>query len=355
MLPYALSSYHYHLPQELIAQTPSPVRDESRLLAIDRGSGSLSHHRFSELTDLLMPSDLLVLNETRVIPAALNATKSTGGRVELLVLQPAERASLNGGDRTFRTCMVRSSKPLKPRGRITLDSGPVLTVESVPVAGRAVIGFPAPEHEFLSFLETHGQAPLPPYVRSNGRDDQSERSRYQTVFARVPGSVAAPTAGLHFTESLLTALDSRGIRSTRIVLHVGPGTFVPVREPDIRRHRMESEVYEIPEAAAEELERARGEGRRIIAVGTTSVRAVESAALPEGGFRKGPQATDLFIFPGYDFKVVTGLVTNFHLPESTLLMLVCAFGGIERILNAYRVAVEERYRFYSYGDACLIL
>lgn len=355
MVPYALSSYRYDLPQELIAQSPSPVRDESRLLAIDRRSGSLSHHRFSELTDLLMPSDLLVLNETRVIPAALYATKSTGGRVELLVLQPAERVSLNGGDRTFRTCMVRSSKPLKPRGRLTLDSGPELTVESVPVSGRAVIGFPAREDEFLSFLDIHGRAPLPPYVRSNGRDDRTERGRYQTVFARVPGSVAAPTAGLHFTESLLTALESRGIRTTRIVLHVGAGTFVPVREPDIRRHRMETELYEIPEDAAGELERALEEGRRIIAVGTTSVRAVESAALPEGGFRKGTQATDLFIFPGYDFKVVTGLVTNFHLPESTLLMLVCAFGGMQRILNAYRVAVAERYRFYSYGDACLIL
>jgi len=354
--PYALAAYQYELPPELIAQEPHPMRDRSRLLKIDRRSGVLSNHSFKDLPQILKPSDLLVLNETSVIPAALQGRKPTGGRVDLLVLQPTQDLSASGSSSpTTRVCMARSSKPLGPGATIVLQTGQTLTVKSAIAPGRVIIQFPVPAHDLLDFLQLHGRTPLPPYIGSKGRDDGTDRARYQTVYAKVAGSVAAPTAGLHFTQELLHALDRRGITITRIVLHVGPGTFVPVRERDIRRHRMESEIYEISEDTARALSCAQQEGRRIIAVGTTTVRALESAALAGGGFRTGVHSTDLFIFPGYTFKAVRGMITNFHLPCSTLLMLVCAFGGASTVLNAYRAAVEQKYRFYSFGDASVIV
>lgn len=353
---YALATYQYELPPELIAQEPHPMRDRSRLLKIDRRSGVLSNHTFKDLPQVLKSTDLLVLNETRVIPAALQGRKPTGGRVDLLVLQPARDLSSSGSSSlTTRACMARSSKPLGPGATIVLQTGQTLTVKSAIAPGRVIIQFPVPEHDLLDFLHMHGRTPLPPYIGTKGRDDGTDRARYQTVYAKVAGSVAAPTAGLHFTQELMDALDRRGVTITRIVLHVGPGTFVPVRERDIRRHRMESEIYEISEDTARTLSCAQQEQRRIIAVGTTTVRALESAALAGGGFRTGVHSTDLFIFPGYMFKAVKGMITNFHLPGSTLLMLVCAFGGASTVLNAYRTAVEQRYRFYSFGDASVIV
>lgn len=352
---YCLSTYDYALPPELIAQHPQRVRDESRLLVLNRTSGEISHHVFHELPDFLAGSDLLVMNETKVVPALLVGHKPTGGSVELLVLQPARSPHESASaDSAVRVCMVRSSKPLKSGGRIELHSGPILTAEETVAPGRVKIRFPVPEAELLSFLEAYGRAPLPPYIQSLQRDADRDRDRYQTVYARAAGSVAAPTAGLHFTDKLLAALRAKGIEIVRIVLHVGPGTFTPVRAQDIRGHRMESEYYDISESAARCIQGALREGRRVVAVGTTSVRALESVVCDTGAVTAGKGDTRLFIAPGYTFKVVGGLITNFHLPRSTLLMLVSAFAGTELILNAYDEAVRHRYRFYSYGDACLI-
>lgn len=353
---FKLSTYSYDLPPELIAQRPERRRDDSRLLRLDRNSGRTSHYWFRDLPSLLRPSDLLVMNETRVVPAALVGHKTTGGRVELLVLGPVgERGRTDPEEVAVRTCLVRSSKPLRSGTTVSIGHGPMLFVEKTTEPGRALIRFPVQERSFIDFLERYGQPPLPPYIKPDSRNNRRDRERYQTVYARVDGSVAAPTAGLHFTESLLVELKKLGMRTARVLLHVGPGTFTPVREHDIRLHPMESEAYELSEGAAQELEAARRENRRIVAVGTTTVRALESAALQGGRFRAGAGKTRLFIFPGYSFQAVDGLLTNFHLPGSTLLMLVCAFAGIENVLRGYGVAVGMRYRFYSYGDACLIL
>jgi len=319
-------------------------------------SGEIGHHIFSDLPKLLQPSDLLVVNETRVTPALLIGRKSSGGRVELLVLDPTrEPDGYQSETSTTRTCMVRSSKPLRTGTEVEIGDCPPLKAEETLSQGRARMRFPVPEDEFPGFLETFGLPPLPPYIRPEGRNAGRDRVRYQTVYAREAGSVAAPTAGLHFTEDLLRELKARGIQIARIVLHIGPGTFTPIRRQDIRLHQMDLEHYEIPEEAARLIERARGENRRTIAVGTTAVRALEASASGGEVLRPGPGSTRLFIKPGYSFKVVKGLLTNFHLPGSTLLVLVCSFTGTTRILNAYEEAVKKKYRFYSYGDACLIL
>jgi S-adenosylmethionine:tRNA ribosyltransferase-isomerase len=305
---------------------------------------------------LLLPSDLLVINETRVTPASLTGHKLSGGRVELLVLDPAA-TRMDTDRRSFavRTCLVRSSKRLRQGAAIKIENGPEITVEEIVAPGRIRVRFPVSNDEFLGFLNDHGRPPLPPYIRQQDRQKNLDRERYQTVYAKVSGSIAAPTAGLHFTEELLKELQERGTTIERIVLQVGPGTFTPVRRQDIRLHRMESEFYEIPKCTADSIAKAQLEGRRIIAVGTTTVRALEAAAAVDGVVRPGKGHTDLFIMPGYSFRVVQGLITNFHLPGSTLLMLVCALGGTARVMNAYSEAVNERYRFYSYGDACLVL
>lgn len=354
---FRLSTYRYHLPEELISQEPCMVRDSSRLLVFHSRTGEILHRRFNDLPFILNPSDLLVLNETRVIPALLVGRKTTGGTVELLVLDPAisdpsAAASHRCG---VRTCMVKASKRLKTGDLIRLADGPELTAEETVAPGRVRIRFPVEDIAILRFLDSHGRPPLPPYIKAHGRAGDRDRARYQTVYSRVPGSVAAPTAGLHFTKDLLELLAANGIETTRIILHVGPGTFTPVRTEDVRLHVMESESYEISQATAERLNRALKEGRRIIAVGTTSVRALESAAAPEGVVSSGGASTNLFIIPGYSFKIVHNMITNFHLPASTLLMLVCALGGTREILSAYQEAIDRKYLFYSYGDACLIL
>ncbi len=349
-------TYDYDLPPELIAQEPSPYRDMSRLLLIDRRTGRIGRHLFRDIVDLLSPSDLLVMNETRVVPAALHGTKNTGGRVELLVIDPAApRRTGNPDEPAMRLCMLKSSKPVREGARIVVGPGVELVVVEARSSGRAMVRFPVSESGFMAFLDAQGMPPLPPYIRREGRIKTRDSERYQTVYARVAGSVAAPTAGLHFTPEVLAALDGRGIESARILLHVGPGTFTPIREEDSRLHRMESEYYEIPHDSARTITRAVQDKRRIVAVGTTTVRALESAATPHGELEPGRGWTDLFITPGYGFRVVGGLVTNFHLPRSTLLMLTCAFGGTEHVLAAYRKATELGYRFYSYGDVSVII
>ncbi|MFH1112450.1 MAG: tRNA preQ1(34) S-adenosylmethionine ribosyltransferase-isomerase QueA [Pseudomonadota bacterium] len=353
---FDLSTYQYDLPPELIAQQPVHARDESRLLKLNRDTGDVGHYGFKDLPGLLRASDLLVLNETRVAPGALTARKSSGGRVSLLVLDPTcQGRPSDSGRCASRVCICGSSKPLRAGATLALESGPGLLVEEVLGPGRVRIRLPVDEDNVLPFLEKHGRAPLPPYIKPGDRDQSFHRERYQTVYSRISGSVAAPTAGLHFTERLLEELRRTGIEIARIVLHVGPGTFTPVREQDVRRHAMESEYYEISHEAADMLQAAVEAGRRVIAVGTTTVRTLESAMTSEGRFRPGSGRTDLFILPGHRFRAVQGLITNFHLPGSTLLMLVCAFAGTERVLYAYQRAVGGRYRFYSYGDACLIL
>ncbi len=395
--PCRLSTYDYHLPGELVANEPSQRRDHSRLLLIHRLTGKTKHLRFTELADILRPTDLLVINETKVVPAALFGTKATGGRVELLVLDPAApdkgpgchiaapgcspdcgtgpsaglfrpdhgrlesqphsiQPSEATGDRpACRVCMVKSSKPLKCGAGIRLEGGAELVVEEALGAGRALIRFPAVESEFLAFLEQNGLPPLPPYISRKDRVLTQDLERYQTVYCRAPGSVAAPTAGLHFTRELMDRLGGRGIEIARVLLHVGAGTFTPVRDEDIRLHNMQPEYYEITEHAAEAVSKAVGEGRRVVAVGTTTVRVLEGTADGTGQLKPGRGWTNLFITPGYSFKLVGGLVTNFHLPKSTLLMLTCAFGGTGQVLNAYEEAAGFGYLFYSYGDVCVII
>jgi len=353
---FRLSTYLYRLSAELIAQEPKSTRDESRLLVLHKGTGEFEYKLFRDLPSLLTPSDLLVINETRVTPVSLIARKPTGGRVEILVLDPAASANdRNLGHTAVRTCMTQSSKALRRGTTVMLESGQELFIEEIIASGRAKIRFPVLEAQFLSFLDKHGRAPLPPYIKDSSRDHGRDRLRYQTVYATVPGSVAAPTAGLHFSEKLLAELEAKGLETARIVLHVGPGTFTPVRQEDIRLHAMESEYYEISDEAAKKINAAVDAKRRVIAVGTTTARALESAATSTGGVQSGQRTTDLFIYPGYVFHVVQGLITNFHLPGSTLLMLVCAFGGINRVLAAYQNAVKDKFRFYSYGDACIII
>ena len=353
---YRLSTYDYELPPEQIAQCPSETRDGSRLMTIRRKSGTFSHSTFGELTSLLRATDVLVLNETRVTPALLLGRKPSGGRVEILVLDPAgsTRDGASEGN-AVRVCMVRSSKPVRPGTIIEIGRGERVTVLENVAPGRVRMQFGVAEPDFIDFLDVHGHPPLPPYIKHENRDFGRDRTRYQTVYGRVAGSVAAPTAGLHFTEEMLGELQEQGIILCKIVLHVGPGTFTPVREADIRRHIMESEYYEIPEETSEKINEAIRDGRRIIAVGTTSVRALESSAAREKGLGPGRGTTDLFITPGHSFKVVRGMLTNFHLPRSSLLMLVCSFAGTDLTLAAYAEAVRRKYRFYSYGDACLIV
>lgn len=351
---FRLATYSYELPPELIAQKPSLERDQSRLLLLNRRTGAIAHHLFSELPGLLKPSDVLVLNETRVIPAFLQGKKVTGGHVELLVTDPGGMFG-TGELQAVRTCITRSSKPVKPGSKILLENGIELECIDAMGPGRIQVRFPVPESMFLNFLEEHGKPPLPPYIHAAQRDETLDRCRYQTIYGRVAGSVAAPTAGLHFSEKLLKELEYIGIQIARIILHVGPGTFLPVRTPDVRLHTMESEYFDISDETARTVSRAAREGRRVIAVGSTSTRALETAVSDDCHLSPGKGKTSLFILPGYQFKIVKGIITNFHLPESTLLMLVCALGGTSRVLSAYRQAIDHRYRFYSYGDASLII
>lgn len=334
------SDFHFELPPELIAQQPVAERTGSRLLCLDGAQGAIADRRFADIRELLRPGDLLVFNDTRVIPARLFGQKATGGRVEVLV----ERIT---GERQAKA-HVRASKSPKPGTALILEEA-----FEVEVSGRDgdlfVLEFPG---AVLELLEAHGRIPLPPYIeRAAGGEDLE---RYQTVYARKAGAVAAPTAGLHFDQALLGDLAATGVETAYVTLHVGAGTFQPVRADDIRDHHMHAEYLEVAEPVVAAVARTRARGGRVVAVGTTVVRSLESAA--RGG-ELAPFAgeTDIFIYPGYRFRVVDALITNFHLPESTLLMLVSAFAGRENVLNAYRHAVAERYRFFSYGDAMFIL
>jgi S-adenosylmethionine:tRNA ribosyltransferase-isomerase len=333
--------FEYELPPDLVAQRPRP-RGASRLLVLDAPSGS-RHRRFAELPTILKPGDLLVVNDTRVLPARLYARRdSGGGRVELLLAEKLD-------DRTW-DCLARPGRKARPGIRLTLSAELRAEVLSEGSEGRRRLRFSSPVEPHLDAL---GHVPLPPYI--DRPDEPEDRERYQTVWAREPGAIAAPTAGLHFSDPLLAELEAHGVERVAVTLHVGLGTFKPVTAELVHEHRMDAERWTVPEATAAAVAGARAAGRRVVAVGTTVVRTLESAALAGGGeIRAGAGSTDLFIVPGFRFRAVDVLLTNFHLPRSTLLMLVAAFAGRQRVLEAYREAVARRYLFFSYGDAMLL-
>jgi S-adenosylmethionine:tRNA ribosyltransferase-isomerase len=320
-------------------------------MVLDRGTGAVVHRRFAELPGELGAGDLLVFNDTKVLPARLRGTKPTGGRVEILLVEPvgSER------DARFWRALLTGSKSIRTGVEIAVARG----LKVVPLARdgdvwRVELLVDCGEPNVA--IEAAGEVPLPPYIRRDENDPRSasDRERYQTVYARVSGAVAAPTAGLHFTHDLLQALASRGVETAFVTLHVGLGTFAPVRVDDVEAHRMHDEAFAIPEATAEAILRTRARGGRVVAVGTTVVRTLETRADDRGGVAPGSGRSALFVYPGFRFRVVDALVTNFHLPQSTLLMLVCAFAGTDSVLAAYRLAVRESYRFFSYGDAMLV-
>ena len=345
---YSLSDYNYHLPEELIAQKPLAQRDLSRLLLLKRQSGELSHGEFSRLPDLLSSMDILVVNNTEVIPGRLRGRKDTGGKVEVLILDYAGAKKSQG--EFISNCLVKASKTTKPGTHLHFSDrlkAKVLDGQE----GIYTLKF-LYQGKFQDLLYKIGRVPLPPYIKR--AQDADDKLSYQTVYASARGAVAAPTAGFHFTEKLIKRINAKGVSVVSVTLHIGYGTFLPVRVSDIRDHRMHSERFTIPEITADAINRAKAEGKRIVAVGTTSVRTLEFASDANGKLVKGSGSCDLFIYPGYKFKVVDAMITNFHLPKSTLLMLVSAFAGRENILRAYAEAIEEGYRFYSYGDAMFI-
>ncbi len=336
------SDFYFDLPEELIAQTPLEKRDESRLLCLDKNTGSMEHRHFYDLPDLLREGDCLVLNNSRVLPARLIGARPTGGAIELVLLRDL-------GDNRWE-CLSRPGRKTKPGQHILFGNGELeAIVEETAPGGNRIVRF-LYEGIFLEVLERLGRMPLPPYIRAELENPE----RYQTVYAKELGSAAAPTAGLHFTQELLETIRAKGVRTEFITLHVGLGTFRPVKEDEIEDHEMHSEFCMIPPETAEAVNTAKKNGGRIIAVGTTSCRTLESFAKDDGTLEPSSGWTDIFIYPGYRFKCIDGLITNFHLPESTLIMLVSALAGREHILNAYRTAVENRYRFFSFGDAMFI-
>ena len=337
------SDFYFDLPEELIAQTPLERRDASRLLTLDKTTGAVGHHHFYELPQFLRPGDVMVLNETRVIPARLLGVKeSTGVPTEVLLLR---RLDMN----TWET-LVKPGRRLHQGDTVSFGDG-LLRAEIMDTtdAGGRVVRF-IYEGVFESLLDKLGEMPLPPYIKAE-LDDQE---RYQTVYSREVGSAAAPTAGLHFTQELLERIRAKGVKTAFVTLHVGLGTFRPVKAEDVLDHHMHSELCMINQQTADVLNETKATGGRIICVGTTSCRTLESLVSPDGTFTPQSRWTDIFIYPGYQFKAIDALITNFHLPESTLVMLVSAFAGKDHILNAYRQAVEERYRFFSFGDAMYI-
>ena len=337
------SDFDFYLPEELIAQTPLERRDSSRLLTLDKCTGEIAHRHFYELPQLLRPGDCLVLNNSRVLPARLIGHRLPGGGAcEVLLLT-------DKGDGLWE-CLVRPGRKLKPGAQVSFGEGHLTaTVEAEASGGNRLVRFHY-QGIFLEVLEELGKMPLPPYIQKQ-LDDQSQ---YQTVYAKELGSAAAPTAGLHFTPELMDTLRKEGVRFAEVTLHVGLGTFRPVKEDDILDHKMHSEWYSVSEETARLIRETKAAGRRVIAVGTTSCRTLEAVATKYGEVRACSGDTDIFIYPGYQYKAIDGLITNFHLPESTLIMLVSAFCGYENTMRAYRVAVEEKYRFFSFGDAMYI-
>ena len=337
------SDFYFELPEELIAQDPLEERSGSRLLMLDKISGRTEHHIFKEIIDYLRPGDCLVLNNTKVLPARLMGVKEdTGAAIEVLLLKRKEND-------VWET-LVKPGKKAKPGTRITFGNGSLhAEVLEVVEEGNRLIRF-SYEGIFEEVLDRIGEMPLPPYITHKLQD----KNRYQTVYAKYDGSAAAPTAGLHFTEELLRQIEDKGVETAYVTLHVGLGTFRPVKADNILEHHMHSEYYQVTADAAEKINRAKAEGHRVICVGTTSCRTVESAAKPDGTLEACCGNTEIFIYPGYRFKILDCLITNFHLPESTLVMLVSALAGRENVLQAYEEAIREQYRFFSFGDAMFI-
>ena len=335
--------FYYDLPEDLIAQTPLEKRDHSRLMVLDRKTGEVSHRQFFNVLDYLQPGDCLVMNDSRVLPARLLGHRPTGGAVEVLLLRDL-------GNKRWE-CLCKPGRKMQVGNEVVFGNGELTaTVVEVQDTGNRVVEFHY-EGIFLEVLERLGKMPLPPYIKA----ELADQERYQTVYSREVGSAAAPTAGLHWTKDLLEKARKMGVKTAFVTLHVGLGTFRPVKADNILEHHMHSELCMMSAEAAAILNETKAQGGRIICVGTTSCRTLESLVNDDGSFEEKSKWTEIFIYPGYEFKAMQGLITNFHLPESTLVMLVSAFAGRENILNAYHQAVEEKYRFFSFGDAMLIL
>ena len=335
--------FWYDLPEELIAQTPLEQRDSSRLLVLGRNDGKITHKHFFDIIDYLNPGDCLVMNDSRVLPARLLGHRPTGGAVEILLLRDL-------GNKEWE-CLAKPGRKLQAGQEVVFGNGELTaTIERVCDDGNRIVKFHY-EGIFLEVLERLGKMPLPPYIKAELQDQE----RYQTVYSREVGSAAAPTAGLHFTKELLENLNSKGVKTAFVTLHVGLGTFRPVKAEEISQHHMHSELCMISQETAAIINETKASGGRVICVGTTSCRTLESLVNPDGTFEARSRWTDIFIYPGYRFKAMDGLITNFHLPESTLVMLVSAFAGRDNVLHAYETAVEEKYRFFSFGDAMAIL
>lgn len=337
------SDFYYELPKELIAQTPVEPRDSSRLMVLNRETGEIEHRHFYDILDYLNEGDLLVCNDSRVLPARIFGVKETGARVEFLLLKQIS------GNRWETLC--KPGKKAREGAEFIFGDGIMKAkIAGVTEDGNRIVDFDCNEN-FFAALDKIGQMPLPPYITEELKD----RERYQTVYSHELGSAAAPTAGLHFTEELMEKLMAKGVNIAYVTLHVGLGTFRPVKVDDVTKHKMHSEHYEIPDETARLINQTKQNGKRVIAVGTTSCRTLESVASFYGEIKPCEGFTDIFIYPGYEFKVLDGLITNFHLPESTLIMLVSAFAGYDNIMNAYKTAVKEKYRFFSFGDCMCIL
>ncbi|MBR6803102.1 MAG: tRNA preQ1(34) S-adenosylmethionine ribosyltransferase-isomerase QueA [Kiritimatiellae bacterium] len=355
------ADFDYFLPEELIAQVPPEVRGTSRMMVLNRANGTLEHKHIGDILEYLRPGDLLILNNTRVFPARiLGAWEDTGGAAELLLLdcRETEERTAHGYTSIWR-CMCGSGRKART-GHTILCAEQQLRAEvlSKDEEGHSLVRFRS-EHPLMALLDAHGLTPVPPYIRRNANDPEMARldkERYQTVYAREVGAVAAPTAGLHFTETLLKTLESRGVKHAFVTLHVGPGTFKPVKAARVEEHQMDAEYYHLPEETAQAICDTKAKGGRVIAVGSTSVRTLETVAMQhDGAIVATHGSSTAFIYPPYQFKAVDAMLTNFHLPQSTLIMMVSALAGRERIMNAYEAAVKERYRFFSYGDCMLIL
>jgi S-adenosylmethionine:tRNA ribosyltransferase-isomerase len=349
---FSLNDYDYDLPEERIAQEPAAQRDRSKLLVMGRKTGKMTHLRFYDIYNLFESSDVLVINDTKVVPARLLGQKETGGKAEILILDfpGITKNRIDAGEYVCR-CLIKTAK--KPKDGATLFFGQSLKAKILNFeAGIYTVRF-SYQGNFEHILEQIGHIPLPPYIQRS--DDRKDRTSYQTVYAAAKGAVAAPTAGLHFSAALLEKLKRKGVTIVAITLHVGYGTFLPVRAPDIRDHRIHSEWYSISKETADKINASKKAGHRITAVGTTAVRTLEYACDENKMIAEGDGNCDLFIYPGYRFNIVDAMLTNFHLPKSTLLMLVSAFATRKNVLNAYETAIEKQYRFYSYGDAMLIV
>jgi len=341
-----LADFKYDLPDELIAQYPTEKRDASRLLTLNRKDGEINHHNFPEILDYFNKGDVLVVNETKVFPARLHGFKEkTNAKVEVLLLRQLEE--------TMWEVLVKPARKVRIGNRLIIADEIGCDVIDNTTSGGRVVKFDHNGQDFFEMVERIGDSPLPPYIKRDA--EPLDKKRYQTVYAKKTGAVAAPTAGLHFTDDILEALIEKGVKIAPIVLHVGLGTFRPVQVEDLSRHQMDSEYYEISDESSAIINEAAGNGNRVIAVGTTSVRALETVATPDGTVKESSGWTDKFIFPPYKFNIVSGMITNFHLPQSTLYILVSTFAGHDQIKSAYEAAMDNKYRFYSYGDAMLII